>query len=160
MVASAEFVEDLVNSITALQCDVWLDGGWGVDALLGKETRSHDDVDIVVQAHELDHIHAMLGTRGFALMDRDDTRAWNFVMSDAGEQQIDFHVVEFDQLGNGIYGPVENGVYYPAQAFTGRGQIGGTPVKCMSVEFQIANRSGYALRDKDHHDLKLLRSSI
>ncbi len=29
--------------------DVWLDGGWGVDALLGKQTRKHGDVDIVVQ---------------------------------------------------------------------------------------------------------------
>ena len=27
---------------------VWLDGGWGVDALLGEQTREHDDVDLVV----------------------------------------------------------------------------------------------------------------
>ena len=26
----------------------WLDGGWGVDALLERRTRSHDDLDLVV----------------------------------------------------------------------------------------------------------------
>lgn len=28
---------------------VWLDGGWGVDALLGRQTRPHDDMDIVIE---------------------------------------------------------------------------------------------------------------
>jgi len=27
----------------------WLDRGWGVDALLGEETRPHDDLDLVVR---------------------------------------------------------------------------------------------------------------
>ena len=28
---------------------VWLDGGWGVDALLGKQMREHDDVDLIAE---------------------------------------------------------------------------------------------------------------
>jgi hypothetical protein len=27
---------------------VWLDGGWGIDALLGRETRTHADLDLVI----------------------------------------------------------------------------------------------------------------
>jgi Aminoglycoside-2''-adenylyltransferase len=27
---------------------VWIDGGWGVDALLGHQTRKHDDLDIAL----------------------------------------------------------------------------------------------------------------
>jgi lincosamide nucleotidyltransferase A/C/D/E len=27
---------------------VWLDGGWGVDALVGRPTREHDDLDIAI----------------------------------------------------------------------------------------------------------------
>jgi lincosamide nucleotidyltransferase A/C/D/E len=27
---------------------VWLDGGWGIDALVGEQTRKHDDLDLVV----------------------------------------------------------------------------------------------------------------
>ena len=25
---------------------VWIDGGWGVDALLGRQTCKHDDLDV------------------------------------------------------------------------------------------------------------------
>lgn len=28
----------------------WLDGGWGVDALLGRQTRTHADVDVVINS--------------------------------------------------------------------------------------------------------------
>jgi len=27
---------------------VWIDGGWGVDALLAEQTRPHEDLDIVI----------------------------------------------------------------------------------------------------------------
>lgn len=26
--------------------EVWIDGGWGIDALLGEQTRPHQDLDI------------------------------------------------------------------------------------------------------------------
>ena len=32
--------------------DAWLDGGWGVGALLGEQMRPHKDVDIVVELTE------------------------------------------------------------------------------------------------------------
>ena len=44
--------DDVLRVIAALQAGnlrVWLDGGWGVDALLGEITRPHDDVDLVVE---------------------------------------------------------------------------------------------------------------
>ncbi len=156
MPASADFVTELVGLIEALGCDVWLDGGWAVDALLGEETRPHDDVDIVVQERDLASIGAALAARGFAPVQRDDTRAWNFVLADADDRQVDVHVVVFDGDGNGIYGPPEDGARYPAEAFTGHGVVAGTPVKCMSLAFQLGNRTGFALREKDHHDLRLL----
>jgi len=28
---------------------VWLDGGWGVDALIGEQTREHKDLDLIVR---------------------------------------------------------------------------------------------------------------
>jgi len=35
--------------LRALGIEIWLDGGWGVDALLGEQTRPHEDLDIVVE---------------------------------------------------------------------------------------------------------------
>ena len=31
-----------------LGIEVWIDGGWGVDALLGECTRPHQDLDIII----------------------------------------------------------------------------------------------------------------
>ncbi len=36
---------DLFNE---LGITVWIDGGWGVDALLGECTREHQDLDIMI----------------------------------------------------------------------------------------------------------------
>jgi len=32
---------------------LWVDGGWGVDALLGEQTRPHKDLDIFVRLDDL-----------------------------------------------------------------------------------------------------------
>jgi hypothetical protein len=32
---------------------LWIDGGWGVDALLGSQTREHGDLDVVIEVRHL-----------------------------------------------------------------------------------------------------------
>lgn len=44
----AQDVIDIVTRLDAANIAVWLDGGWGVDALIGKQTRPHDDLDVVI----------------------------------------------------------------------------------------------------------------
>src|SRR5207247_10666750 len=42
---------DVLGVLAALDgrgIPAWLDGGWGIDALLGEQTRPHEDVDLVV----------------------------------------------------------------------------------------------------------------
>lgn len=139
---------------------VWIDGGWGVDALLARQTRAHGDLDLVVAAADLEPLMARLDEMGFAVIDSPDQRAWNFVLGDDAGHRIDLHVVVFETSGDGIYGPPENGESYPAAAFAGRGDLAGQQVHCMTAEFQIANRRGYALRDVDLHDIRVLRAAF
>ena len=43
---------DVINLYTSLErigIEIWVDGGWCVDALLGKQTREHPDLDIAVE---------------------------------------------------------------------------------------------------------------
>jgi lincosamide nucleotidyltransferase A/C/D/E len=44
--------------LQAMGIPIWLDGGWGVDALLGEQTRPHDDLDIVVEERHLLRLRA------------------------------------------------------------------------------------------------------
>ena len=43
---------------------IWIDGGWGVDALLGKQTRLHADLDIAIEQKDLKKAVELLKNRG------------------------------------------------------------------------------------------------
>lgn len=44
---------------------VWVDGGWGVDALLQRQTRPHKDFDALVRFDDLIVFTEVLAARGF-----------------------------------------------------------------------------------------------
>jgi lincosamide nucleotidyltransferase A/C/D/E len=136
--------------------DIWVDGGWGVDALLGEQTREHSDLDIVVEKKDLGKLRGLLEVKNYKNVPRDDTREHNFVLGDDAGHQIDFHVIVLDEKGNGIYGPPENGEMFPANSLTGTGIIGDHKVKCISPEDLVKFHSGYELDDNDYHDIKLI----
>jgi lincosamide nucleotidyltransferase A/C/D/E len=46
-------VVDFYKIVTQLGVDLWIDGGWGVDALLGEQTRPHRDLDIAIQQKDV-----------------------------------------------------------------------------------------------------------
>jgi hypothetical protein len=87
--------------------------------------------------------------KGYADVARDDASPWNFVLGDDQGCQIDIHVISFfDEAGNGIYGPVENEVSFPAGSLTGQGQIDGFAVNCIAPEHLVKFHTGYELREK------------
>ena len=139
-----------------LQITVWLDGGWAVDALLGEQTRSHADLDIAIQKDEVEMLRTALVDCGFAEIDTDDRTEWNFVMANDSGLQIDFHVIEIDTSGRGIYGPPEDGLFYPATSLRATGVVSGRNVRCISAEFQVQSRAGYKLEAKGLADVKAL----
>ena len=69
----------------------WLDGGWGVDALLGEQTRRHEDLDLFVRAGDAATLVQHLELRGFAPVPRDDTTPWNIVYGEAHGREIHHH---------------------------------------------------------------------
>ena len=135
---------------------VWLDGGWAVDACLGSFTRRHCDLDIVIEERYVPVAVAALQRRGYAPVPRPDTRAWNFVLGDDTGHQIDFHVIVLDEHGRGLYGPPENGKYYPAEALTGKGTVKGRTVDCITPEWLVRFHTGYQLGATDWADVSAL----
>jgi lincosamide nucleotidyltransferase A/C/D/E len=135
---------------------VWLDGGWGVDALLGEQTRPHGDLDIVIQGVDLPVMREVLERRGFHDVPRDDTRPWNFVLGHGDGREVDVHAIDFDADGNGIYGPPESGEMYPAGSLEGKGSIDGFAVRCLTPGQQVRFHSGYELGESDYQDVRAL----
>ena len=136
--------------------EIWIDGGWGVDALLAKQTRPHKDLDIVIQQKDLQKVLGLLRKRGYQNVEKDDTRPWNFVFGDHRGHEIDFHVIVFDNDGNGIYGPAENKDMWPADSFLGIGKINGHSVRCTSPEYMVKSQMEYKLSESDFRDVTAL----
>jgi lincosamide nucleotidyltransferase A/C/D/E len=149
-------VIDFYTKLDNLGIEIWIDGGWGVDALLGEQIRPHGDLDIVIQQKDVPKLRELLEAQGYKDVERDDTSSWNFVLGDNKGHEIDFHVIVFDNKGNGLYGPVERGVMYPANSLTGTGMIDGKTVRCISAEYAVKFHSGYELNEKDFRDISAL----
>jgi lincosamide nucleotidyltransferase A/C/D/E len=153
---TAADVVAFVELMDGLGIRVWLDGGWAVDACLGEQTRRHGDLDIAIEQRDVEAAVAALRDRGFGPVPRDDTRPWNFVLGDGAGRQVDFHVLVFDEHGDGVYGPPENGEVYPADALTGHGSVGGRGVACLTPECQVRFHTGYEVDADDWADVSAL----
>lgn len=173
----AEEVVALYTLLTGQGVRVWVDGGWGIDALLGEQTRPHKDLDALVPLDDLGTLANALAARGFTPKEIWGENRWvahpvrlpvigregrgtsavatAFVVRDGARHELDIHVLTLDGRGYGI--PAwDADVTYPPDALAGRGVIAGTPVRCLSARMQMATHTGYVLQAKDLQDLRLL----
>jgi lincosamide nucleotidyltransferase A/C/D/E len=148
----------VLTAVSAAGVDWWLDGGWGVDALLGRQTREHQDVDIVLSREAVPKAEQALTELGF----RHDVSAEpglpaRFVMVDGEGGQVDFHLVVFDSWGN-AWQQLSGAAWgqYPAEGLSGTGRVGDLPVRCVSPELQLRHHLGYDWSDNDARDMTLL----
>jgi lincosamide nucleotidyltransferase A/C/D/E len=137
--------------------EVYVDGGWAVDAVLGEQTRPRDDLDIAVPHAQVSRLRALLRTRGFREQRRDDSWECNFVLADEAGRRLDVHSYTLDAPGLNV-----GGVPYSGEQLTGHGVIGGYRVRCIPPEWLVRFHTGYELDDTDWHDVRLLceRSQI
>ena len=140
-----------------LDITVWIDGGWGVDALLGECTRKHQDLDIIISWGDSAILTDALSARGFVDVHTDDRKDRNFVMGHRLHGMIDFHVIELTEGGGAIYGPGEIDWVIAESELNAVGSIGGREVRCLSVDYQVRSHTGYTLQDTDFADLRALR---
>lgn len=141
--------------------EVWIDGGWGIDALLGKQTRPHNDLDIAIDDKDKPRLRKLLEERGYKQslpsddgkdVPRDDRSDWNFVLRDE-EREVDVHTFSFDDKGNNVYGTA-----YPKESLTGKGTINGTTVKCIPPEWVVKfhAEARYEPKEKDIKDIQAI----
>ncbi|MGN6563614.1 MAG: nucleotidyltransferase domain-containing protein [Thermomicrobiales bacterium] len=146
----------ILDCLAAAGALAWLDGGWGVDALAGEQTREHDDLDLVIAIEQLPAALATLNTLGFTVAT--DELPTRLVARDPADRRIDFHPVTWDSGGGGHQAlPHGRTFRYPPEGFTGRGVVAGRPVACLTAEVQARCHLGYAPDEHDFHDMWLLR---
>ena len=131
--------------------EIYVDGGWAVDALLGNQTRSHDDLDIAIPHEQVPLLRRLMATRGFHERPQADSWECNFVLADDGERRLDVHSYTLDATGKNM-----SGIPYTAEHLTGTGVIGGRSVRCIDPAWLVKFHVGYEADEKDYHDVRLL----
>jgi lincosamide nucleotidyltransferase A/C/D/E len=155
MMVAADVIR-VVECLGRAGITAWLDGGWGVDALLEEQTRPHDDLDLAMAAADDARAIAALARLGYAVMS--DARPTGFVLRAPDDRRIDVHLMRFDAAGDAIYILSDGTPWrYPRDSFDGVGRIGDRTVPCMSIQGQILGHLGYEPDDQDRQDMRLLR---
>lgn len=148
---NAHSATELIRFLEEHSLEVYVDGGWAVDALLEVETRVHDDLDIAMPHSQVPRLRSLLGGRGFAEQARKDSWECNFVLADSHGARVDVHSYTIDDMGRNIFG-----VPYAMEHLTGRGTIDGYPVRCIAPEWLVKFHTGYEIDENDVHDVRLL----
>lgn len=153
---TAEAAADLARLFETSGIDAWLDGGWAVDAAVGRQTRRHKDLDIILRNADIPRLLKLLEAQGFQRK-AGGTQS-NFVLNYASGREIDVHTVEFDSAGNGVYQMGDGSQWiFPAEGFAGRGVIHGVEVRCLTPAVQVlCHAHGYVPTEKDFDDMELL----
>ena len=152
VIMNEEYVIDLLKKAELIGVDVWIDGGWGVDALLGRQTRPHIDIDVFVQKKDAVVFMKMLSSNGYCETKMEYTTNDHTGWHNSDDCIIDLHLFEFAETGTLRY---ENEIY-PADVLNGKGTIGGITVNCLTAEAQLVYHQGYEHKEKDRHDVQLL----
>src|SRR3954467_1767547 len=132
---SAAEVLRVLRALERARCRAWVAGGWGVDALAGRQTRPHRDLDLALDAGcEAAALNA-LAPLGYAV--ETDWRPVRVELAAPGERWVDLHPLVFDADGNGVQAGLDGATFtYPQECFV-TGTIGGRTVGCLSAEQQL-----------------------
>jgi lincosamide nucleotidyltransferase A/C/D/E len=137
---TADEVLEVLAACAAQGLPVWVDGGWAVDAVLGRQTRPHDDLDLGAQVEDGPALEALLA--GLGLVRQAGGVAWNPVFRDGRGRSVDLHLFRLDAEGRGVMDPDDPAVAYPAGSFGGRGVIAGQTVDCLPAEILWRLKTG------------------
>jgi hypothetical protein len=90
--------QDVLTVLAALDernAPAWVSGGWGIDALIGDQTRQHADLDLAVRADHEALVVETLAQLGYRIVF--DYRPVRIAMADDDGHEVDLHPVMFER---------------------------------------------------------------
>jgi lincosamide nucleotidyltransferase A/C/D/E len=133
-------------------------GGWGIDALLRRQTRPHRDLDLGVPGESVDAVIEALRALGYALV-QDERPARLELHGVRG--RVDLHPIVWDDAGRGVQTGFDGQVFeYPPGSLDAVGEIANRSVLCGTPQLQWAFHQGYAPGEHDLQDMAALAAAF
>ena len=145
----------VLDLLESLDMQFWLDGGWGVDVLYGQQTRLHRDIDIDFDANYTDQLLDLLQERGYQIETNWLPTRVELYSKELG--YIDIHPFVLNADGTSKQADLDGGWYEFQPDYFGTAVFEGRSIPCISAKGQQVFHSGYDLREKDIHDLSIIR---
>ena len=150
----ADEVLRVLDGLDAAGVRAGVTGGWGIDALLRRQTREHGDVDLGVPSDAIDAAIEALAAVGYSIT-ADERPARIVLESDDGK--VDLHPIVMLPSGAGVQTGFDGQTFeYPPGSLEAEGEIGGRIVRCGTPELQVTFHRGYEPREHDRRDMAAL----
>lgn len=155
---SKENLFTVLNILENLNIKYWVEGGWGIDILTGKQNRDHRDIDIDFDGKDEKVLMDELNKLGYTIMT--DLRPTRVELYHPELGYLDIHPLVINEDGSAKQAAPDGGWYeFEAQWFSSS-IFEGRLIPCISIEGQKIFHSGYELREVDHFDLKNLETLL
>ena len=154
-------VRSASSALDAAELEYWFFGGWAVDLWVGRLTRPHDDIDVLVWRHDEARVHEALQGAGWTHTPSPEDRVGTNYVRDGHELQLTFAVPGPD---GGVTVPVPE---QPLVLSSGplafvRRDLQDASVRVLTLEMMLAHKATPRPDEvgggKDRADFEALRS--
>ncbi|NLD76140.1 MAG: hypothetical protein GX643_05685 [Acidimicrobiales bacterium] len=153
MTMEAQDVLDVLSVLEEAGVKPTLEGGWGIEALLGAQHRDHGDVDLVIDLRDVRPAVEALAEVGFDIVEHEGVQSVR--LGDQYDRVIDLRSVAHDMSGNAWVStrdPDDGPPDFPAESFT-YGWVAGRQVPCISPELQAEMAREFDVSEDSAADL-------
>ena len=149
---------EVLDFMEELDITYWLDGGWGVDVLIGRQTREHRYVDIKFDSRHTDGLLDALLAAGYVI--ETDWRPVRIELHHPERGYLDIHPFVLSKDGTAKQADLEGGWYEFEADYFGRAVFAGREIPCISAKGQEIFHAGYEPREVDLHDMKIIEELL
>lgn len=157
-ITSKENLMEVLNLLDGLKIKYWIDGGWGIDILLGKQNRVHRDIDVDFDGKFTDVLLDALNVKGYTIVT--DWRPARIELYHPELGYIDIHPLIISEDGSAKQAGLNDDWYEFKEEWFSSALFEERTIPCISAEAQKLFHSGYELREVDKIDLKNLASIL
>lgn len=144
----------ILNHLESAHIPYWVEGGWGVDILIGKQTRPHRDIDIDFDGEYEEVLLESLQKKGYQITN--DLRPTRIELYHPQRGYLDLHPLIIGADGTIRQDSLDGGWYQFDPKWFSSSLFEGRMIPCYSYEAQQLFHTGYPLREVDRIDLENL----